>query len=119
MILLKFLIIRTLFLDINLHNIKICLFPVCDEPGGSSYHLLSRLYLNQLCSEGSSIQNLPLMSNDTANEVNSTIESEENADNMESRRILFMPSVKRKRNLQDGCWPRLVVVGYILLSLES
>ncbi|XP_063607987.1 post-GPI attachment to proteins factor 6-like isoform X1 [Penaeus indicus] len=81
-------------------------FYMCDEPGGSSYHLLSRLYLNQLCSEGSSIQNLPLMSNDTANEVNSTTESEENADNMESRRILFMPSVKRKRNLQDSCWPR-------------
>ncbi|XP_042217119.1 post-GPI attachment to proteins factor 6-like isoform X2 [Homarus americanus] len=82
-------------------------FYLCDDTGGSSYHLLSKLNLNQLCPEErystpiSSYFNYP--SNNTDEISNGTVTTKEQ---VQSRRILFMPAMNTKQLTEENCWPR-------------
>ncbi|XP_071532485.1 post-GPI attachment to proteins factor 6-like isoform X2 [Panulirus ornatus] len=80
---------------------------LCNEMGGSSYHLLSKLNLNQLCPEASKDMSNPSISNNSANDAehtdNATVTTTEP---VQPHRILFMPAVNTKELLQESCWPR-------------
>ncbi|XP_045606812.2 post-GPI attachment to proteins factor 6 isoform X1 [Procambarus clarkii] len=84
---------------------------LCDAVGGSSYHLISKMNLNQLCPEESigalNPSFLNYSTSDTDDSVNASSVIKEQ---VQPRRILFMPALNTKQDIEDSCWPRYNLV---------
>ncbi|KAK8398671.1 hypothetical protein O3P69_004058 [Scylla paramamosain] len=75
----------------------------CDEVGGSSYHLLSKVNLGQLCPEETCVNfdtTFTIFTNDSEELSKTTVSPEE------AESIVFLPTTKTKQLAAKNCWTR-------------
>ncbi|MPC32788.1 Transmembrane protein 8A [Portunus trituberculatus] len=76
---------------------------ICNEIGGSSYHLLSKVNLGQLCPEETCVNfdtTFTIFTNDSEELSKTTISPEE------AEPIVFLPTTKTKQLAAKNCWTR-------------
>ncbi|XP_064087571.1 post-GPI attachment to proteins factor 6-like isoform X2 [Macrobrachium nipponense] len=82
---------------------------LCDGAGGTSYHLLSRFDINELCSESVSVTSPPLLNFTESESKDADVFSEEEGGaipfkSLQARHTLFTPAVDSTQH--GSCWPR-------------